>query len=74
MKQLEALKAAQAAGANYKGVIRDAYQRNLGLLLVIGSQIFLSLVNVAVQKASRDRPARISPRGVYWWILRMRNI
>ncbi|KAL9708898.1 hypothetical protein Ac2012v2_008053 [Leucoagaricus gongylophorus] len=37
-------------------VIRDAYQRNLGLLLVIGSQIFLSLVNVAVKKLHEIDP------------------
>lgn len=39
-----------------QGVIRDAYQRNLGLLLVIGSQIFLSLVNVAVKKLHEIDP------------------
>ena len=34
----------------------DAYQRNLGLLLIIGSQIFLSLVNVAVKKLNDIDP------------------
>jgi len=34
----------------------DAYQRNLGLLLIIGSQMFLSLVNVAVKKLNDIDP------------------
>ncbi|KXN91325.1 hypothetical protein AN958_01300 [Leucoagaricus sp. SymC.cos] len=37
-------------------VTRDAYRRNAGLLLVVGSQMFLSLMNVAVKKLNSIDP------------------
>jgi hypothetical protein len=37
-------------------VVKDAYRRNVGLLLVVGSQMFFSLMNVAVKKLNSIDP------------------
>lgn len=37
-------------------VMRDAYRRNVGLLLVVGSQMFFSLMNLAVKKLNSIDP------------------
>ncbi|KAJ3561718.1 hypothetical protein NP233_g10021 [Leucocoprinus birnbaumii] len=37
-------------------VTRDAFRRNVGLLLVVGSQMFFSLMNVAVKKLNTIDP------------------
>lgn len=41
-------------------VTKDAYRRNVGLLLVVGSQMFFSLMNVAVKKLNNIDPP-VSP-------------